>query len=93
MPLKSHRIMNAYLSQSKEHIYAYLDHWMKHPHQKTSPFLHEFSKSPLWFYKVALKYILKYRVGRFGLDQEADLGPKGTKLCSSCYGTASIFVC
>lgn len=56
------------------------------------PFLLEFGKSSLWSHKVALKYIWKYRVGRFALDQEADLCPKGTEPSSSCYGTTSIFV-
>lgn len=37
-------------------------------------------KSSLWFHKVALEYILEYRVGRFALDQEADLCPKDTNL-------------
>lgn len=60
---------------------------------KKGPFLPEFGKSSLQFRKVALKYILKYRAGRFALDQEAALCLKGTKPCSSCYGTASIFVC
>lgn len=84
--------MAAYLSQSKEHIYASLGQWMKRPRPTNGSILACIWKS-LWFHKVALKYILEYRVDRFALDQEADLCPKGTSLCSSCYGTASIFVC
>lgn len=82
--------MNVYLSQNKERIWS--SEWNIHT-RKRAHLLSEFGKSSLWSHKVALKYILKYRVGRFALDQEADLCPKGTKPCSSCYGTASIFVC
>lgn len=62
-------------------------------HPKNGSILACIWKSSLWSQKVALKCILEFRVGRFALDQEADLCPKGTDLCSSCYGTASIFVC
>lgn len=74
--------MAVYLSQSKEHIYASFGQWKKHPHKKkkNGSILACIWKSSLWFHKVALEYILEYRVGRFALDQEADLCPKGTNL-------------
>lgn len=93
MALKPCRMWLHIYPKSKEHIYASLGQWMKYPHPKNGSILACIWKSSLWSHKVALKCILEFRVGRFALDQEADLCPKGTDLCSSCYGTASIFVC
>ena len=97
---KETRILHAYL-QNYERLFtpkqgAYLEHiWTSECNIHTKNRAHllpAFGKPSLWFYKIALNHILKYRVGSFALDQEADLCPKGTKLCSSCHGTASIFV-